>query len=1408
MRNLIDVTLKQKIKMKNFCRILLNVSLFLSANVAWGQIAAWEMSGLSNFGPSPYAASTTHPNVTVGGLTRGSGVGTTGTGAMNAWGGNNFTETSLADAITGNDFATFTITPNAGYTMSLSSISAYNIRRSDTGPTTGQWQYRVGSGSFINIGSSITWGPITTAAGNPQSSIDLSSITDLQNISAGTTITFRIVTWGGTHPDGTWYINNIVGNDLEINGTVVSPGFQLQHPISTNVSCGFTMNFGSPNVGTDTDLELRILNTGSDDIDINSFTALSAPYSFVSLPSLPLTLAPTQFVDVTIRFSPTATGTFPSSFTINYDDGSPKTCVVNLSGAGITPPPGSDIIVEPTFIYPTNIPYINYQTTDITPANIGISSIEITRFTIRDGGATAPDADALPTILNNLNFSVMTCGAIRRLAIYDGSTEIQEITPACAFANFSGLNLTAPDNGTKTFRVIASFVASPITDKSQIRLTVTSATVGAGSSTFGATNAGGAQTSIAGDNNRLNVTADRLAFVQNTSNVGVNATMTPFPTVEARDANGNRDIDFTGVISITSTGTMDATPKTATATSGLATFSNILHTATATARTLTATATGLTGTTSGLFDILNQTIFKPGDLVFIAFDASVASSSDDDVYFMTMVDILPGTNFSYVNSRFEAGATACTRTMRWGGPGNNPNTNPGILKFVYNGSAPIASGSIIRFRTTGNSVSEISVNGGPNIVGSFIIANPGTALANIATGEPDQMWLVQGDFINLNTTNVQLNGTVLYGMTMGVGWIPFSSACSGANAGGTARQSRLHPDIECFNFSNTSTLQYAYYNIGALHIGTKRQLLQSIANLSNWTTSTSPGAPPSARETTTFTINPSNPEGTWVGDASVNPNDWFTCGNWEGLAVPDEDIDVVIPNVTNWPRIDVDGYSVGCAGAYTSTKYGGYAKAKSVTINGETLEFGNGASNNGSTADRLDIFGNLTITNTAGGNLDMDAGTSPQDGTINLQGNWINNLGTVTSFAEGNSHIRFVGTTPQTITTAGGSETFHNITFNNTSGISLNSTNALVSGTATFTAGIVNAPNATTARMEFLAGSSHTGASATSHVQGWVRKVGNDDFTFPVGDGTFYAPIGITAPANTTDHFTATYNRVYPNPYNILSKVPSLDHVGNCEHWILDRTGGTSNVQVELSYDNVRSCGITAGSEPDLRVARWDGAIWQNEGGTVAGIGIRSNIVTSFSPFTLASTTSAHPLPVELISFRGFVTTKGEAQLIWQVAAQINIKGYAVEKSLDNKNFEQIGFVDAQNLTTYNFFDAKFTELSYYRLRIVENDGSYRYSQVVSLDKNKTLTAQLLIYPNPAGEQDDIRVMIGGRDLASKLQAVVYGQSGKVLGEINASLQETESQLSQLLATQPKGLYIIYLQTEDGETLTTKFVKK
>ncbi|MDR2511527.1 MAG: chitobiase/beta-hexosaminidase C-terminal domain-containing protein [Bacteroidales bacterium] len=193
------------------------------------EIVKWSFSGCpggtGNYGSSPFAPTSSNENLTVGNLTRNWTCGSGGSGAANAWGGNNFTASSFETAVTANEFVTFTLTANTGYILSLASTGRYNVRRSSTGPTTGQWQYALGAAPFVNIGTNITWGTVTAKEGNLQSALDLSGITELQNLVAGTVVTFRLVVWGASGTGGTFYFNDNADatggvNGLAINGSV------------------------------------------------------------------------------------------------------------------------------------------------------------------------------------------------------------------------------------------------------------------------------------------------------------------------------------------------------------------------------------------------------------------------------------------------------------------------------------------------------------------------------------------------------------------------------------------------------------------------------------------------------------------------------------------------------------------------------------------------------------------------------------------------------------------------------------------------------------------------------------------------------------------------------------------------------------------------------------------------------------------------------------------------------------------------------------------------------------------------------------------------------------------------------------------------------------------------------------
>jgi MYXO-CTERM domain-containing protein len=214
-----------------------------AANAAVVTVAGWDFSTIAGvtapnpgtaegFGAQNYAASVTASGLSVGGLNRASGLSSTlangSASAAKGWGGQNIGNSSVnsATAISNSQYIYFTISTNASSNLSLSSIDAYNVRRSSKGPTAGLWQYAVGSGSYSDIGSVVAFGNVISSGGNSQTAISLATISSLQNIAASTTVTFRLLVWNqfGATP-GTWYLNGqsaTTDPDFKLSGEVTS----------------------------------------------------------------------------------------------------------------------------------------------------------------------------------------------------------------------------------------------------------------------------------------------------------------------------------------------------------------------------------------------------------------------------------------------------------------------------------------------------------------------------------------------------------------------------------------------------------------------------------------------------------------------------------------------------------------------------------------------------------------------------------------------------------------------------------------------------------------------------------------------------------------------------------------------------------------------------------------------------------------------------------------------------------------------------------------------------------------------------------------------------------------------------------------------------------------------------------
>jgi Secretion system C-terminal sorting domain len=178
------------------------------------------------------------------------------------------------------------------------------------------------------------------------------------------------------------------------------------------------------------------------------------------------------------------------------------------------------------------------------------------------------------------------------------------------------------------------------------------------------------------------------------------------------------------------------------------------------------------------------------------------------------------------------------------------------------------------------------------------------------------------------------------------------------------------------------------------------------------------------------------------------------------------------------------------------------------------------------------------------------------------------------------------------------------------------------------------------------------------------------------------------------------------------------------------------------------------------------------------------------------------PLPVSLTSFNGSLSA-GVAKLNWVVTGEVNMKSYSLERSIDGITYSNVTDVTPRNtnlLESYGYNDNVTTIAAnkiYYRLKINDNNGSSRYSNVIILKKSSLKISS--VYPNPFIESIKVELESATKDNAQiriidVLGKVIITQQEKI--EIGGN-QITINGLSRLT----QGAYMIEITTSTEKIL-------
>jgi hypothetical protein len=432
--------------------------------------------------------------------------------------------------------------------------------------------------------------------------------------------------------------------------------------------------------------------------------------------------------------------------------------------------------------------------------------------------------------------------------------------------------------------------------------------------------------------------------------------------------------------------------------------------------------------------------------------------------------------------------------------------------------------------------------------------------------------------------------------------------------------------------------------------------------------------------------------------------------------------------------------------------------------------------------------------------IESGATLSMGSGVLNIHGNYTNN-GTLVG---GTGTVAFVGASGNQSITKTGGESFPFMTVNKASGNVVLNNNVTVTGGLTLTNGLVvlGANNLT------LGSATLTGGSSLSYVKTassgvLKRNVGGTAMTFPIGNGS-YNPATLTN-AGTADVFSLRLiDNVTANGTGVGAT--TTEAVVN-RTWMIDEaTLGGSNVTLRLQW-NGSGEEINTFSPSSAFIAHYiaGSSMWDNIGGTVGADYVESAGITSFSPFTISSSPTFAPLPVELLSLDA--QCAGENVIVsWKTASEHNSLNFIVERSENGTSWSEIQTVGAagnsNSIVEYAIEDAGAARgVNYYRLIQTDQDGAQKvYGPVMSncgSDDNMFMS-----FPNPSDA--DITLMFTYKKINGSTTLTVRDAHGRVVRSMALEIQPgTTSILIPDMELEPA---VYYLQLV-GDNFTSPVIK-
>lgn len=268
-----------------------------------------------------------------------------------------------------------------------------------------------------------------------------------------------------------------------------------------------------------------------------------------------------------------------------------------------------------------------------------------------------------------------------------------------------------------------------------------------------------------------------------------------------------------------------------------------------------------------------------------------------------------------------------------------------------------------------------------------------------------------------------------------------------------------------------------------------------------------------------------------------------------------------------------------------------------------------------------------------------------------------------------------------------------------------------------------------------------------------------------------------------------------------------LERSGKVWKFSAKPANGIQNVDISIRYNNVQNASAFSADEGILKLlvsnhpTNFSNATIYNVSNIESGyIAKFANIpITDGMYIALANTSAIFPLPVELLNFDAQLN-ENVVDINWSTASEHNNDYFEVERAGEDLKWITIAKTQgAGNSNTRLFYSEKdknpLKGISYYRLKQVDYDGNYKYSDIVSVINHtaKTTRSDMIVYPNPS-TQSKVFIQIPMREVNSG-KVAIYNLSGTKVYENKTEPNTSLIQVS--CGDLPAGIYLIEFQNPE-----------